>query len=135
MKALLPKMILAVGEILKGRQLVDVAAAVGVTPRTLHTWRQLPSFTAALRDGRRQILDSVTGILLQESTQAALVLYQLLSCNEPPTQARAATAILDRALRGVELADLAEQVQELRQKVEAMNLEHEQNSSRSFRRA
>jgi hypothetical protein len=53
MKTLSPKQILAVGEILKGRQLVDVAAAVDVTPRTLHTWRQLPAFVAALRDGAR----------------------------------------------------------------------------------
>jgi hypothetical protein len=135
MKPLSPKQLIAVAEILKGRQLIDVAAQLGITPRTLHTWRQLPQFVAALRDGRRQILDAVTGLLLQESTQAAMVLYQLLSCNEPPTQARAATAILDRAMRGVELADLAEEVAELRALVEESNREHEQNPSRSFRRA
>jgi hypothetical protein len=77
----------------------------------------------------------VTGILLQESTQAALVLFKLLSCDEPSVQARAALGILDRAARGVEIADLAEEVQELRATVEELRNEHEQNPPRNYRRA
>jgi hypothetical protein len=121
MKPLSPKQITAVGEILKGRPFGDVAAALGVTPKTLRAWRALPAFAAALREGRRELLDRVTGLLLQEAGQAALELYGLLKCEEPPTRCRAALGILDRALRGVELADLAEEVDELRGQVEEIN--------------
>jgi hypothetical protein len=97
--------------------------------------RATPAFAAALREGRRELLDLVTGLLLQEAGQATLELYGLLGCDEPPTRCRAALGILDRALRSVELADVADEVAELRQKVEGLNGGNGKASPRPFKTA
>src|SRR5262249_26118885 len=45
-------------------------------------------------------------------------LVRLLACGHGPTEARAAVSLLEYALRGVEVADLAQAVEELRAELE-----------------
>jgi hypothetical protein len=91
------------------------AAKVGVHVKTLLRWLREPSFLAAYRQARRQVVEHVIARLQQLGDKAALALERVLDDPDgrPQDKVRSATAVLDRALRGVELIDILERVETL----------------------
>ena len=79
-------------------------------------WLAEPSFKARYRDARRQVVElAVTG--LQQATSEAVETLEDQPQHRGAAAARiaAAKAILDFAVKGVELVDLAERVEALEQ--------------------
>jgi hypothetical protein len=81
-----------------------------VAASSLKRWMKRPDFQTAFRKARSQALAAAIGRLHHDAFQAALVLAKQLASEDLHVAARAATAILDRALRGAELLDLEERL-------------------------
>jgi hypothetical protein len=88
---------------------VDAAAkAVGIGPRTLFRWLQLPEFQIDYRKARREVQSQATARLQQASSAAATTMLKLMvDANVPPAvRLRAAECVFDRGLKAVELEDV-----------------------------
>src|SRR5262249_29173618 len=100
---------------------VQLAAdRAGVPYSTLKNWLTRPDFARAFAAARRQVVDAAVGRLSKLTSAAVETLRRNLRSEKSTEQIRAATAIMDFALRGLEVADLAQQVAELQEQVEAM---------------
>jgi hypothetical protein len=95
----------AIAALLLEPSLDAAAARVGVAPATLARWLRLPSFARKYRAARRAVVESAVARLQQASGEAVACLRRNLSCGRPSVEVRAAEAILDAAVRGVELMD------------------------------
>jgi hypothetical protein len=91
------------------------AEKAGIGESTLLRWMSEPEFKARYRASRRSVVESAIGRLQQAATQAVDALTRNLTCGIPPVEVGAARAVLDQALRAVELVDLAERVEQLEQ--------------------
>jgi hypothetical protein len=89
------------------------ARAAEISEVTLWRWMKEPEFRAKLRDARRAVVEGAIGRLQQAATEAVDTLQRNLTCGTPSVEVRAATAILDQAVKAVELFDLAERVEQL----------------------
>jgi hypothetical protein len=89
------------------------AAATGVNEKTVRRWLRQPEFQAAYRAARRAVVEETLALLQRIGAKAVAALHKNLACEKPAVEVAAAVAILDRAIRGVELSDLAERVEEL----------------------
>src|SRR4051812_45047408 len=99
---------------------VEAAARTAdVAPATLWRWSRQPEFRTKLRDARRAVLEGAIGRLQQAATEAVSTLQRNLSCGTPSVEVRAATAILDQAVKAVELFDVIERVEQLETRLAA----------------
>jgi hypothetical protein len=103
----------AIAALLTRPTLERAAAACNLTGRTLSRWLRDPGFARAYRDARRQIVEQAVTQLQGLCRQAVEVLHANMLCGDPGVEVRAALGVLDRAIKGVELADLAERVEQL----------------------
>ena len=93
------------------------AAKAGVSEATAQRWLKKPEFQAAYRAARRAVVESAVGRLQQAAAEAVEVLRRNLVCGNPAVEIRAAALVLEKALQGVELIDLAVQVEELQRQL------------------
>ncbi len=107
---LTPKQTQAVAALLTGATCQEVATSLGITDRTLRTWKQLPAFAAALQEARQEILDGMIGVLLNMTPKAALTLRNLMDCDEAPTRCRAALGVVDRVIKAFEIKEIVERL-------------------------
>ena len=99
---------------------VEAAArAADIAPATIWRWTQQVDFRARLRDARRAVVEGAIGRLQQAATEAVTTLQRNLTCGTPVVEVRAATAILDQAIRAVELFDVVERVEQLESRLAA----------------
>jgi hypothetical protein len=112
------KMELALAALLAEPSVEAAAARAGVSERTLRLWLKLPEFDRAYRRARAEVLERTTAQLLRATGKAVTALEKALKSRSVNTTIRSAVAILNHATRGVEVLDLAGQVEELRQEVE-----------------
>jgi hypothetical protein len=91
------------------------AAKAGIGEAALQRWLRDPGFVAAYRAARRQIVEGGISRLQQVFGDAVDTLRRNLTCGTPSAEIRAAATILEQAVKGVELADLVEEVEELKQ--------------------
>jgi hypothetical protein len=93
---------------------VEAAArSADVAPATIWRWTQQADFRSRLRDARRAVVEGAIGRLQQAATEAVETLRRNLTCGTPSVEVRAATAILDQAIKAVELFDVVERVEQL----------------------
>jgi transposase len=90
-----------------------VAKTPDVSDVTIWRWMKRPDFRAKLRDARRAVVEGAIGRLQQTATEAVDTLRRNLTCGTPSVEVRAATAILDQAIKAVELFDMVERVEQL----------------------
>ncbi len=92
----------------------EAARIAKVNDTTARRWLSQPHIRAAWLDMRRQVVDQAL-MSVQSATRAAVA--TLLDCLKPKYPAgvrvRAATAILETAIRTVEIGDLAARIEEL----------------------
>ena len=93
----------------------DAANAAGVNEATIFRWLQLKEFQEAYRVVRRESVKQAVARLQQATSQAVDTLSDVMSnaTTFPAARVSAAKAILDFAMKAVELEDLAERVSEL----------------------
>lgn len=93
---------------------VEAAArATGVSERTARRWLAEPTFRRAFREARRQAVETAVAALQGASGESVVALREALSARRVSVRVRAACAILDRAVRGVELIDILERLEAL----------------------
>lgn len=91
------------------------ANVAGVGDATLWRWLQRPDFVRAYRDARRQVVEQALGEVQSATGEAVRTLRAVMSDASAPPASRvaAARAVLDTALRAVELMDLETRITDL----------------------
>jgi len=99
----------ALAALLSEATIAAAAAKVKVGERTIHTWLGEPAFADAYRSARRQAVQHAIARLQQASTDAVNVLCAVMVDTDAPPSTRIAAAktVLEHAIQGVELDDLA----------------------------
>ena len=105
----------ALAALLSEPTIAQAAAKASVSESTLLRWLAEPSFKSRYRDARRQIVEVAVAGLQQATSEAVATLSRNLQCGVPASEIAAAKAVLDFAVKGVELVDLAERVEALEQ--------------------
>src|SRR3954469_19033290 len=83
--------------------IADAARRTGVGEATLYRWLQQPDFQAKYRAVRRRLLEHALTQLQSITGEAVATLQRNLYCGHGPTEVRAAVAILEHAVKSVEL--------------------------------
>jgi hypothetical protein len=120
-KKLTAKQERALVHLLSERTTQLAAEKAGVSYATLRRWLAEPAFVAAYREVRRHAVEQATGRLQRAASRAVAALVRNLTCGQASTEVRAAAAVLEMAFKGVELADLAEQLEQLKAALEGRN--------------
>jgi hypothetical protein len=103
----------AITALLSEPTIAEVAAKTGIGERTLLRWLAEPEFKARYRAARRSVVETAISRLQQAATEAVDALTRNLACGVPAVEVGAAKAVLDQAIKAVELIDLAERVERL----------------------
>ena len=83
------------------------AAKAGICETTLYRWMHIPSFRAAYRRARRELIEAAIGRIQAATGQAVETLLSVARQGKRESdRVRAATALLDHACRGLEQADV-----------------------------
>jgi hypothetical protein len=106
---------LAIAALLCQPTLDKAAQAAGISPRTLKGWLTEPTFQATYREARRRTVEQAIGQLQRACGKAVRALVKNLACDNPAARNAAAKAILEQAVKGVELADVLERLERLEQ--------------------
>lgn len=109
----------AVAALLTQRNTDEAARAVGVAPRTLLRWLQIPEFADAYRQARRDAYGQSISRLQQASGAAAATLLKVMVDGNTPasTRVRAAESILNHASKAIEIEDMEARIAKLEQGV------------------
>jgi hypothetical protein len=110
----------AIAALLEQPTIEKAAEKAGVAYSTLKGWVKLAEFQAAYRDTRRQVVEHALGRAQRSCGRAVRTLTRLLACGHPPTEKGAAVALLDYSLRGLEVGDLAQAVEDLKRELEGL---------------
>ena len=102
------------------------AAKAGVGEATVQRWLRDPEFLASYRAARRTVVESAVGRLQQATEKAVAALERNLTSGQSGAEIRAACAILDFALRGVDQLDVALRVETLEARAEEYAREKDQ---------
>src|SRR5207244_683622 len=86
-----------------------------ISESTLIRWMAEPAFKARYREARRHVVEHAVSQLQQAASEAVDALTRNLACGIPSVEVGSAKAILDQAIKGVELTDLTERVEQLEQ--------------------
>jgi len=112
----------AIAALLTEPTIGSAAARVGVGEVTLWRWLRRADFQDQYRQARREVVSQAIAALQQASWEAVGTLRQVMADSEAPATSRvsAAKAVLELALRAVELEDLQERVRALESRAEAV---------------
>jgi uncharacterized protein (DUF1501 family) len=102
------KMEEAIAALLIQRNIEEAAKSVGVSPKTLRRWQQVPEFDAAYRKAKRDAFGQSVARLLQVSSAAVTTLQRLIVDPNTPAavKARAAYYILTLSTKAIEDDDI-----------------------------
>ena len=109
----------AIAALLVHPTMLKAAAAAGVGEVTLWRWLQIPGFKEQYRLARREAVSQAVGHIQGACSVAVVALTDISQDVNCPASARvsAARTVLELALKGVELEDLAVRVEELESQV------------------
>jgi hypothetical protein len=103
----------AIAALLACPTLEEAAQRAGIGESTLRGWLHDPVFQQRYRGARRQVVEQAIGGMQQATGEAVTALRRNLTSGVPASEIAAAKAILDFAVKGVELVDLAERIEQL----------------------
>jgi hypothetical protein len=109
----------AIAALLTQRNTEEAARSIGVAPKTLLRWIQLPEFDKAYRQARHAAFRQSIARLQQASSAAVTTLLRVMvdPGTPPSTKVRAADSILDHSAKAIELEDIEVRVAELERAV------------------
>lgn len=95
--------------------ITTAAEKAGITPRTLYKWLKLPEFRSAYMAAKREAVTVAIARLQQAATEAVEALRSIMNDPKKPASARvsAARAILEMAIKAIEIEDLEVRIEEL----------------------
>lgn len=95
--------------------IADAAKKAGISHATLHRWLQIKDFKDAYREAKREAVSAAIARLQRTATEAVDALRDVMNDAESPANARvsAARAILELAIKAIELEDLEARVEQL----------------------
>ena len=106
--------------LIDGLTIDEASKLVDIVGRTGRRWRRKPAVVAALRDHARASVQQATAVLAGGATRAALSLVAIADdkrkASAPVVQA--ARACLEFASKGTELAELQQEVAEIRARLD-----------------
>lgn len=110
---------IAISNLLKLPTVSEAAEATGIGERTLWRWLRDPSFQEAYRKARREAVSQAVARLQRETSQAVEALATVMRDDEAPATSRvsAARAILELAIKAIELEDIEARVAELEKRI------------------
>jgi hypothetical protein len=110
----------AIAALLVSPNVEAAAKAIGVAPKTLVRWMQIPEFQNAYREARRAAFGQSIARLQQASTAAVSTLLKIMvDAGAPPSvRVRAADSVLDHAKQAIEIEDVEVRVAALEQAAE-----------------
>lgn len=113
----------AIAALLTASTIAEAAAAVGVHEQTVWRWMQLPDFKEAYRDAKRKAVDQAISRLQQVSGEAVETLRTVMKDSDAPPSSRvsAAKAVIDVALKAVEMDEMAARIEALEEAVGGMS--------------
>jgi hypothetical protein len=103
----------AVAALLSHPSIAAAAESLGVSDKSLRGWLREPAFKHAYREARRQVVEAAVARLQQAAGKAVETLERNLTCGHPGHENRAAAAILEYAVKGVEMLDVAQRLEAL----------------------
>ena len=111
----------AIAALLAHPTLEAAASVVGVNAVTLTRWLQRRTFNDAYRQARRESVSHAIASVQAATSEAVDTLRAVMRDAEAPAGSRvsAAKAVLDTAIRGIELEDISERLAELEEAVKA----------------
>ena len=109
----------AIGALLSRPTISAAAESVGIGESTLRRWLKDGDFLTAYRAARREAVSQAVGHLQGACSVAVVALTDISQDVNCPASARvsAARTVLELALKGVELEDLAVRVEQLESQV------------------
>ena len=112
---------LALAALISEPTLGEAAKKVGISEVTLWRWMQDPEFQDKYRTARRQAVSQSITQLQKISSEAVKTLREVMNNIETPPASRvtAAKAVLELAIKAVEVEDLAGRVEALEKAAEA----------------
>jgi hypothetical protein len=110
----------AIAALLDNATIAEAAEQLKVSERTLRGWMDRDDFKKAFSAARRAVVDASLLRMQQLTKKALLAFNRNVECGVPSVEVSAARGVWDIALRGIEVDDLASQVEELRGQVEAI---------------
>jgi hypothetical protein len=110
----------AIVALLTQRNVEEAAKSIGVAPKTLLRWMQVPEFDEAYRKARRAAFGQATARLQQATSAAVSTLLKIMVDTNAPasTRVRAADSVLDHAKQAIEIEDIEVRVAALEQAAE-----------------
>jgi hypothetical protein len=110
----------AIAALLTQRNVEDAAKSVGIAPKTLVRWMQIPDFQAAYREARRAAFGQSIARLQQASTAAVSTLLKIMVDPSAPAsvRVRAADSVLDHSKQAIEIEDVEVRVAALEEAAE-----------------
>ncbi len=108
----------AIAALLSTSTIKDAAEACNIGVATLYRWLQLPEFAAAYRAARREVVERAIAELQSATSQAVETLKRNLTCENPAVEIRAASIVLEQAIKGVELMELQGRIEKLETRIE-----------------
>jgi hypothetical protein len=107
----------AIAALLTAPTIADAAHAANISQPTLWRWLQREAFQATYRQARREAVSQAMAYLQQVAGEAVDTLRAVMQDSQKPASARvsAARAVLELAIRGIELEDLEARLQVLEQ--------------------
>ena len=100
----------AIGALLAQPTISAAAESVGIGEATLRRWLKDVGFLAAYRGARRDALEHCVALLQKAGSDAVEAMQKSLQATSEGVRLRAACAILDYSMKGVELLDLEERI-------------------------
>jgi hypothetical protein len=98
----------AIAALLTAPTMTEAAKICGIGETTLWRWLKTPEFSQRYRQARAHMLESAINRLRRFATDAVTTLHEVATDVESPASSRVAAskAILDTALKAVELEDI-----------------------------
>ncbi len=111
----------AIAALLSQPSIDQAARVVGIAPKTLVRWLQMPEFKAAYHKARRDAFGQATARLQQASGAAVSTILKIMLDKDAPvaSRLRAAESVVDHAAKAIEIEEIEARVSELERAAEA----------------
>ena len=109
-----------VQQLAAGKTMPQASRAVGISDRTGRRWRSTPRVGAALREALQEQVGVCKAVLASGAARAARSLVKMSDGKGSTTQVAASKAVVDGAIKAVEIDELQAKVAELEAALSAL---------------
>jgi hypothetical protein len=110
----------------------QAAEKCGLSERTLFKFLEDADFKAEYRNARRQTVESAIAKIQNAASAAVERLADLMHCENPVVEARCAQIIYENSVKGMEMLDLSERLEEIENEFAKQTIALRNNNNRRF---